>query len=77
VITITDMSSYDTRAMEDQYGGRDTPMSFLVMIIVREKCSKFSIGFMSLHKVIVYMAWQRCHAYTDIRGTNSDYWIVK
>jgi hypothetical protein len=56
VITITDMSSYDTHAMKDRYGGRDTPMSFSVMVRVREKCSKFSFGFMSLYKVIVYVA---------------------
>jgi len=23
---------------------------------------------MSLQKVIVYLTWQRCHAYTDTRG---------
>jgi hypothetical protein len=68
VITITDLSKYDIRAMDDQYGRRDTPMSFSVMVRVREKCSKFSFGFMSLHKVIVYLVWQRCHAYTYIRG---------
>lgn len=33
-----------------------------------EKSLKFSFEFMSLHKLIVYMVWQRCYAYIDIKG---------
>jgi len=57
------------RANDDNTCNTDTRSNTQVSICSREgKCLKFSFEFMSLHKVIVYLARQRCHTYIDIGG---------
>jgi len=63
--------------MEDRYVTGDDRVSFPVMVRARDDgtCktdtrsnTQFQSLVLSSHKVIVYLVWQRCYAYTNIGG---------